>query len=249
MIDRGELDKIAKLNNLRSWQQEKHYVQSVILVALSEFPIVFKGGTYLWFFHRLNRFSEDLDFTSAGKLPENLGEIVSENLGLFGIENELKAGKKSDASLSFRIGAKGPLHTSPKHACFVYIEISTRENVLMRPLALQVDFPYYDLPLKVINGMALEEVGAEKVRAIMTREKARDVFDLAYLIKEKNIGFRLEMVNEKLKYYDMEFSESLFGKKVAEKKSVWKAELKQFIAGELPDFESAEKSLVPWAGD
>ncbi len=59
--------EIAKLNRLRPWQQEKHYIQSLILNSLSELPLVFKGGTYLWFFHGLKRFSEDLDFTYNGK--------------------------------------------------------------------------------------------------------------------------------------------------------------------------------------
>jgi len=30
--------------------------------------LVFKGGTALWFFYGLNRFSNDLDFTLAGKV-------------------------------------------------------------------------------------------------------------------------------------------------------------------------------------
>ncbi len=38
MIDKETLIKLAKLNNLRPWQQEKHYIQSLILVALSEHP-------------------------------------------------------------------------------------------------------------------------------------------------------------------------------------------------------------------
>ena len=82
--------EIAKLNRLRPWQQEKHYIQSLILNSLSELPLVFKGGTYLWFFHGLKRFSEDLDFTASEELHDRIPEMVSRALALFGIMNEFK---------------------------------------------------------------------------------------------------------------------------------------------------------------
>ena len=44
-----ELLQIAKLMGLKPWQQEKHYIQSLALVTLSETPVILKGGTYLCF--------------------------------------------------------------------------------------------------------------------------------------------------------------------------------------------------------
>ena len=89
MIDKKTLISFAKLNGMRPWQQEKHYIQSVILVAMSEEQVVFKGGTYLWFFHGLNRFSEDLDFTSE-KVPKDMDKKISKSLLMMGIENKTK---------------------------------------------------------------------------------------------------------------------------------------------------------------
>ena len=117
--------------------------------------MVFKGGTYLWFFGGLDRFSEDLDFTQNGKISPNIPDIVSRDLKLYGIENEMKIMKDDDLGLSFRIAALGPLHTSDKDRCFVYVEISRREPVILKQVPLKLDFPEYQLQVHRIPGMAL----------------------------------------------------------------------------------------------
>ena len=144
-----------------------------MLNSISELPVVFKGGTYLWFFHGLRRFSEDLDFTASEELPEAVAEGVSKSLALFGVENELKKIADSETTISFRISANGPLNTGLKDRCIVYVEISKREKVVEDTISLKFDRPEYQLPIKSLAGMALEEVGAEKVRAILTRQRAQ----------------------------------------------------------------------------
>ena len=93
MISEKQAMEIAKIKSLKPWQEEKHYVMSVALMGLSEEPLVFKGGTYLWFFHGLPRFSEDLDFTATAKTTSPVEEKVSKTLKLFGIENKGLFGK------------------------------------------------------------------------------------------------------------------------------------------------------------
>lgn len=247
MIDKETLQKIAKLNNLRPWQQEKHYIQSMILVALSEHPMLFKGGTYLWFFHGLPRFSEDLDFTCAEEVPSDLPEKVSESLRLFGVENAIKREKGIEQAFSFRISAKGPLHTGTVDLCHVYVEISRREKPLQSPVSLSFAQSQYALPSKLVSGMALHEVAAEKVRAIMTRDKARDLYDLSFLVQNKSAKFDEGMINAKLAYYGLKFSQKEFGEKISEKEEFWKGELKPLVFGGLPDFEEAEKIVKKWA--
>ncbi|MFH1750784.1 MAG: nucleotidyl transferase AbiEii/AbiGii toxin family protein [Candidatus Micrarchaeota archaeon] len=238
MIDKETLIAYAKLNNLRPWQQEKHYMQSAILVALSEHPLVFKGGTYLWFFHGLPRFSEDLDFTLRGRLPEELGKATSEGLSLMGIENDLKPISNNSDSYSFRIAAKGPLNTSASDVCYVYVEISLREEVHEKALPLQLNLDAYKLPIKLVSGMALEEVAAEKVRAIMTRSKARDVFDLWFLLK-KGVVPEISLMSKKLGFYDLEFDRKAFLVKLEKQKADYMHELKPLVFGDLPAFEEA----------
>jgi predicted nucleotidyltransferase component of viral defense system len=245
MLDKETLVKISKLYNLKPWQQEKHYIQNLVLVVLSEYPMIFKGGTYLWFFHGLDRFSEDLDFTAESELPGDFGKKVSEGLSMFGVENTIKRMSKDERSTSFHITADGPLQTSEKDRCHVYIEISRREKVIRRPLSLELGFDAYKLPVKIIQGMGLEETAAEKVRAIMTRNKARDLYDLEFLIK-KDVTVDKPLIKEKLEYYGLKFSFEQFAEKIKEKEESYAMELEPLVFGDLPDFSETEKGILNW---
>ncbi|MEW6528332.1 MAG: nucleotidyl transferase AbiEii/AbiGii toxin family protein [Candidatus Micrarchaeota archaeon] len=246
MISKEKLISIAKLYDRKTWQQEKHYIQFFIFVTLSEYPLVFKGGTYLWFFHGLDRFSEDVDLMAIGDLPNDLDTKVSEGLRLFGVENILKRINNSDCNFSFRVSAKGPLNTSDIDLCHIYVEISKRENLVADSLSVKLNFDAYEAPTKIINGMSINEVAAEKIRAIMKRKKPRDVYDLFFLIKNKGIKFNIELINKKLKYYDEIFSEQEFVDSLKKKRDDWNKELKQIVFGKLVDFDTAENAILEW---
>ena len=241
VIDRETLLRIAKLHSLRPWQQEKHYVQSLVLVALAEHPLVFKGGTYLWFFHGLRRFSEDLDFTASGRIPGDLAKEVSESLRLFGVENTVKR-----RQWSFRISAQGPLHTTEKDLCHVAVDVSAREQVQLPTQPLTVQSEPYGLPVKMLSGMDLREVAAEKVRAMMTRGQARDLFDLAFLLDNRRAVPSIALVEKKLELSTTGFTEAAFRKSIREKKASWSAELKPLVFSELQTFDSAARSARAW---
>ncbi|MFA4855671.1 MAG: nucleotidyl transferase AbiEii/AbiGii toxin family protein [archaeon] len=247
MLEKKELEDLAKLNGLKPWQQEKHYIQAVILEILAEQPIVFKGGTYLWFFHGLPRFSEDLDFTAKEKIQKNVPETVSKSLELFGIQNKSKTITDNETTLSFRISAKGPLNTAPIDECRVYVEISKREEVSKKALPIKLDFPAYNLPTKRISGMDLEEAAAEKIRAIMTRNKARDAFDLQHLIEKKAVAFNKELADKKLAFYGAEFSTKEFLKKTRQKQAFFEKELKNLVFTDLPSFRQTMQTIQKWA--
>ncbi len=211
--------------------------------------MVFKGGTYLWFFGGLDRFSEDLDFTQNGKISPNIPDILSRDLELYGIENEMKIMKDDDLGLSFRIAALGPLHTSDKDRCFVYVEIGRREPVILKQVPLKLDFPEYQLQVHRIPGMALQEVGSEKVRAILTRKKARDIYDLHYLVTRKGIGFDQDLIDEKLRFYQMIFSAKEFVDQLESRENQFKRELVGTVFGELPEYSSVVETLRKWINE
>jgi predicted nucleotidyltransferase component of viral defense system len=233
---------MAKFNNLKPWQQEKHYLQNIALTQLTEEPLTFKGGTYLWFFHRLNRFSEDLDFTASGPIKQELTEKVSKCLHENGIRNSVKIMQNNELGLTFRINAEGPLYKNERSTCYLYVEISKRETQIEKPIALELRNDAYSLQTKIVSGMSLEEVASEKIRAIMTRDKARDVYDLWFLIK-KGIIPKQESINKKLAFYNEKFSQKEFYKKLHEKEKLFKKELEPLIIGELPTFKKVEKEI------
>ncbi len=247
MIDREELGRIAILLNLKPWQAEKRYVQSAALLELAEHPLIFKGGTYLWFSHGLQRFSEDLDFSANGEIGEGLPGRVSEALARLGMENSIKPMFDDERSLSFHIVAQGPLYTSPINACHVYVQISRREKPSLNAVPMRFDPVQFGLPEKTLSGMALEEVAAEKVRAILTRDKARDVFDLTHLAQKKTIRFNRALADAKLRQVGKEYDRSKFIDAIGKKGKVWKKELSGLVFGELPEFEAAESFLEKWA--
>ncbi|MCX7845312.1 MAG: nucleotidyl transferase AbiEii/AbiGii toxin family protein [Dictyoglomaceae bacterium] len=245
MIDKETIKRYAKINNIRPWQQEKHYIQSCVLISLSEFQLVFKGGTYLWFFHGLKRFSEDLDFTLLKEESKDIAIAIHENLLLLGIENEVRA-KRDEKTESIHIKAKGPLSTSDIDLCHVYVEISKREEVKKKTAPYILNQPFYNLPIKIIRGMDLVEVGAEKVRAIFTRKKARDLYDLYYLINDKKIDFDVELINEKLDYYKLKFSRQKFISEVQKFEKEWKKELESLVLTDLPPFKDVKEKVSDW---
>ncbi len=237
---------LSRIKGLRPWQQEKHYVQVIILSLLSDYNLVFKGGTYLWFFHGLPRFSEDLDFTTSGRLSENIARKVSDGVRIYGMENELKIIANSPISFSFRILAEGPLNTGIRDRCVTYVEISKRERLMESPVPLRLDFPEYTIPVKRILGMSLNEVGSEKVRAILTRDKSRDIFDLYFLIRNKNISFEQGLVNKKLEFYKINFSRDLFMREIKARSQRLRKDLKNLVFVELPEYEDIVKTLENW---
>ncbi len=238
--------KISKIKGLRPWQQERHYLQAITLSLLSDYNLVFKGGTYLWFFHGLQRFSEDLDFTSSGRLTSNVAQKVSDGVSIYGMENEVKIMADSQNSFLFRIIANGPLNSGIKDRCVVYVEISKREKAMEDPIPLKLDFPEYTLPIKRILGMDLNEVGSEKIRAILTRTKNRDIFDLYFLISNKGISFKRELVNEKLKYYKEKFSKDVFMREVKSRSQRFKKDMRNLVFVEIPEYEDIIEKMENW---
>ena len=75
MITRKELEEIARLKGLSLGNTEKDYLLDIALLSISKNTkneLVFKGGTCLYKFYKLNRFSEDLDFSAVKKTNINL---------------------------------------------------------------------------------------------------------------------------------------------------------------------------------
>jgi predicted nucleotidyltransferase component of viral defense system len=239
MILKEDLLRIARLNNLRAFQQEKHYIQTIALRSIyaSTNDLAFKGGTCLWFFHGLNRFSEDLDFTMLKKQElKDLPVEVKKDLEVYGIDSEIRILKDDGISFSFRIGAKGPLFTKEIEKSFVRIEISKRESVIKKLDVLEFDALYTDILPFFVLVMRREEILAEKVRAVLTRNRARDVYDLWFLLK-KGTRFDFDLVNEKLKYYKKVFEKEGFMERIKRTEGYWESELKPLVIGRLPRFE------------
>ncbi len=233
MLTRRDLIAYKDITGFNLGQVEKDYLQNIVLLNFYrkiKDEIVFKGGTSLQKTYGLNRFSEDLDFSL--KTETNIEPILKHiitSLKIFGFLATKKKLKEDKLGNNYQIKIKGPLFNGTEQSyTFIKMEISKREKVIM-PVEINTITPIYkDLPPYTLPSMNLEEVMAEKIRAIMTRDSARDVYDLWFL-SQKKIKTSTSLINIKLKYYKKIFDKEEFKKSVENKEKIWDQEMKQLI--------------------
>lgn len=224
----------------------------MVLYALSEVDALLKGGTYLWLFHALNRYSEDLDFTLRGGVSGDLPQRVAETLELFGVASYANIVKDDSYTFSFTLHARGPLYATAKSLSHVRVDMSRREKPLLTHIQVTLNEVKYGIPPVGLLGMRLEEVLAEKVRAILRRNAARDVYDAWFLIERLGVKVNIELVHAKLAFYNSVFSPTQLMEKVETHRDHWESELRPLIFGEIPSLNQViltlRKSLDPALG-
>ncbi len=195
MIKQSEIQKIAQKQGLRDAQIEKDYVLGWVLRCISKNNflkkhLIFKGGTLLRKAYFKNyRLSEDLDFTFVNKkghaktiVPEfeKVTELVFEksriSLDIFDVK------KRLSGNLTFFLKYSGPLGGKVAHKK-IKTDISFDENVFYKPIEKTFKDIYSDSELFTLPVYSLEEVAAEKLRSLMQRTEARDVYDIWFLLK------------------------------------------------------------------
>jgi len=249
MLTREEMREYSKTIGFNLGQTEKDYIQHIFLVNLYRRigdELVFKGGTALQKCFGLNRFSEDLDFSLSKRFSvENAVYKTVKGMNLFGCEADYKKLKEDETTVAFQIRGRGPLYDGRERSLtYVRIEISKREKMILPSLQKEIVPVYRDLPLYLLSVMDPSEMMAEKVRSIITRERARDAYDLYFLIK-KGFKTELDLIGEKLRYYNLDFDVDTFLVFLKKKEKLWHNELNQLIP-HVPDFEVAKKEIESW---
>ena len=139
---------------------------------------------------------------------------------------------------------KGPLFTgNPKSTCFIGLDISMRENPILQPEKHTIYSDYKDVPDFDVFAMKLEEILLEKIAAVYNRKKARDVYDVWFLLKNKNVQIDIKLLQKKLKKNKIKFDKSGFIGKIEEKKPLWKADVVPLIADKALDFAQIKKEI------
>ena len=245
MITKKELYSYAKLRKLNLGQAEIDYLITIILFLLSKYDnLVFKGGTALSKAYNLDRFSNDLDFNIINQFNLNDNPLsLADEIKQFGINAEIKQIKGVGNSLRSIIRIEGPLYQGAINSkCSVILDFSFRERLMLPAQLKKINHQINEIPIFDINVMDIREIFAEKIRAVLTRNKARDLYDLYYLIKQ-NITINLEIINEKLEYYHKSFSFKEFKEAVNIKEKIWNNELKLLLKN-VPDFDIVKKELL-----
>lgn len=229
MISLDELKSIAKKLKIDESVVAREYIQILFLNELysqgfSE-NIFFKGGTAIRLLYSGTRFSEDLDFTVNMKV-ENFEESL--NKFLSSLSNKYLIKHKEKESITGKTYLLTATIPGFKTDIFVRLDFSFREKVFEpQKKILKADYPI--LLNSFIQVLSIDEIIAEKIRAIITRDKARDLYDI-WVLLQLGGKLNLELVSEKLKYYDEKFDKSkLISKVEAANEEEFVKDLKAFI--------------------
>lgn len=243
MIDMETLQRVAGMKRIRNkGNAEKDYFQEIALLAISrEVPgLVFKGGTALYKFHGLDRFSEDLDF-SGDLRQKDIGKIAA-YLRNFGGPTETELKEVAGGMLA-TLRIRGLLYQgSAQSTCSLRIDVNSKSDMLFDPERRSVSSLYPDIPSFSIDVMRQDEILAEKIRAILTRDKARDVYDV-YFLSHKGISVDARSVNAKLAYYGIGFKRESFVAAVAARRKLWNSELAVLLP-DVPEFNAVEDEVA-----
>lgn len=246
MITTGQLLSYSRTTGLKPYQQEKNYIQTIILRSIYSAAggqLVFKGGTGLMFALGLRRFSDDLDFTAERQVVvEQLAKEAVADLNNLGIFSSYSKSKGKFSENTFKIRSEGPLYKTASSIVVVRLEVNKREEALLPPEARTLDSVYVDIPVFSYLMMQPSEILSEKVRAILTRRQARDLYDVNFLLSHGYSTTR-EMIEQKLKYYGMTFDLDLFRNRLFDISPLWKNEMEQIVMGELPDIENVVENI------
>lgn len=207
MVSRDELLAIADATGLAATVVEKDYVLGWILRGIYQHAAlrndwIFKGGTCLKkCYFETYRFSEDLDFTlqSEGHLDEaslretfnQIAQSVYEESGL-----ELRADRtrfelyqnpRGKISCQGRLYYRSQFQTGNNFPA-VKLDLTADETLVDEPAWRHVSHPYSDEPGGGFTALCYtyEELFAEKLRALGERTRARDLYDVVHLHRDRD---------------------------------------------------------------
>lgn len=166
-------------------------VMSYYLNSLSGAPCVFKGGSALMFCYGLDRMSEDLDFdvTSADAVEQIL-ICATKNRGY-----QIRIAKAT------KTGRRYVVHYTEVDT--LDIDLSARNSIIDTSKYQQ----FYGL-----NVYTLGSIFRQKLTTIEMRTKARDIYDLAFILKNHKDKLSYEdLYCESIdKFYYMDWEELAF---------------------------------------
>lgn len=203
MLTDKKVQKLAKELKIDTFTVRREYLQLLFLnyfyAENNTDQVFFKGGTALRFLYDSFRFSEDLDFTSVLE-KEKLRKTI---------ERSLKKLQKEVSDLSFKEQESitdsytGKIYQQLEELDFpltVRLDFSMREEPYRTDSSLiETQFPISPYPQ--VSHLTIEEMLAEKVRAVTVRVRGRDIFDLWFILSKK-VDIDWKLVEKKMDLYE-----------------------------------------------
>ena len=245
--------------------------RSWLLYGIAQHPMlsrwVFKGGTCLKkCFFETYRFSEDLDLSllpdaaySEADLRQVLAEVTDIARELGGIEFSADAlavrprvDRQGRTTFEGKVGYRGPLAVPgwPR----VLFDLTQHEPVVDEPVLRRVLHPYPDeLPAdSLVQTYSMEELVAEKVRALYERSRPRDLYDVVYVLGDSSHGIDLahtrEVFEEKCAAKQLTCPSARDIIALVERNDELRAEWENMLAHQLPQLPPID-GMLPRLGE
>lgn len=224
---------------------QKDYSATVLLSVISEFPklfeMVFKGGTALKkIYFPDTRFSLDLDFTCNSDMSVEFELFLMDGIKDLDV-NITKVKKMRTGKQSRKYSVKYLNYNN--YPMSVQIDLSLREKVIENIETLPIRHFYH---LKNNNFsvpcMAVEEILAEKMRALVYAHKPRHLYDVWYLFQQ-GIKLDFDLINLKLAFYNESFSLEKIKNSIDKTKDAWNRDLNPLLST-VPPFVKISKSVI-----
>ena len=244
MIRSQEIKEKAREYGVPTSTIERDYAQNWLLKYLYHPDIILKGGTGIKkVYHENYRFSDDLDFSLTHPIK---------NKDLF-IHMKVAIDKaKEEVGINFQISSKLD-KTETGFRGKIYFNMI--QNAAGTPRSIKVDITNYDneiilLPIEKkkvfhsysdelnaeIEVYSLEEIFTEKIRALIQRTRARDLYDTGMLYDLINKDKVLQILDEKFGFKGVFLDISSLIKRKDDFSNAWNASLNhQFKI--IPNFE------------
>jgi len=217
MISEDKLKYLAGKHGFNIIYLEKDYFMTLLLYFIRNIEgIYFKGGTALnkIFLNHL-RLSEDLDFSSKRSIIAVKNQV--ENAIDKNIFTKLDVGHFTKNFIRWHVYFKSYFGGRS----YVILDINRKASIRLKPERCKVK-NFYKLDFK-INVLNIDEIIAEKVRALILRNQPRDYFDLYFILKKRELNFKL--VEKKLEEVDAKFDVERIFKNAQKIYSRWDKDL------------------------
>lgn len=184
MISQSAIQNLAQKLQSTELNIRREYIQHLFLSyfyqQVDSETIYFKGGTALRIMYQSPRFSEDLDFSSSATTINRIEHILvqtNREIEREGIKIDIKEAKITSggylAIINFLLG---------NQEVAIQLEVSQRTGKMKGEVITVIND--FILPYTIVS-LAREQLVEEKIKALLTRQKARDFYDLYFILRAR----------------------------------------------------------------
>ena len=242
-MDRKTIKALAGRYRVPYGTAEKDYALTSLLSVIAEFPkldrMVFKGGTAIKKSHYEDfRFSEDLDFSCLEDVSDDFVGFIEDNMEGLDVEfTEVRGFEKKVESAEFKVKYR----QTDAWSTNLKIDLSMREDVTTECQARPVLHSYGGLGAFSVPAMPVDEIMAEKIRALAYTRHPRHLHDVWFLHR-RGVGIDAGTVRAKtVSAYGEAFDLGMLLERLPEKARHWTQDLRHLVPGGPPPFETVSE--------